>query len=91
VGTLGRPKGGAVMATCPTGCDKIYSGEAFLTLTPKWGWICRVCHATGTDTFGQYGKPPAVDFEAYWEAYRAVDAAHAVMMLEFGRARGLVK
>ena len=65
-------------------CDheKVYSGERFLTLVPRWFWICARCKATGEDPMS---KAPPVDFNRYVEILSSVDPQGAAGMRKLWR------
>jgi hypothetical protein len=44
--------------------NKIYSGEYFACIPPKWVWVCSRCGKTGTD---QMQEKPFLDFVKYMQ------------------------
>jgi len=53
------------MMPCEGGCNKVYSGEHFLSNPPKWMWICSECTAYGDDMAETC--PEKTDWKKYWE------------------------
>jgi hypothetical protein len=69
--------------------EKVYSGEYFATLVPRWHWICAKCKATGTDSIPQE-TPPLHDMDRFLGILETVDPEGAASMrrvLERVRAR----
>ncbi len=49
---------------------KVYSGEFFASIPPRWGWICTCCGEMGSDDLGDY--KPQIDprkFRELWKLY----------------------
>lgn len=59
--------------------SKVYSGEYFATLVPKWAWICAGCHEAGTDSIPQE-TPPPLDMPRYLDLLAVNDPEGAAQM-----------
>ena len=58
---------------------KVYSGEYFATLIPKWHWICADCKATGADSIPSE-TPPPLDMPRFLDLLADIDPAGAASM-----------
>ena len=59
--------------------QKVYSGEYFATLIPKWHWICADCKATGADSIPSE-TPPPLDMPRFLDLLADIDPAGAASM-----------
>lgn len=59
--------------------QKVYSGEYFATLIPKWHWICADCKATGADSIPSE-TPPPLDMPRFLDLLAGIDPAGAASM-----------